>query len=116
MDLLTVLRGRLGTVAKMLLGLVSMVYDACADFMLNVGALFGISYLDANALLFFVLWPLVTLALIVWVLRNALTIRALKRSTGPATEPSGASVAELIRAHWHRGVLGAAVICMGPLS
>ena len=38
----------------------SMVYAACVDFMLAAAHLAGATYRDANAFLFFVLWPLVT--------------------------------------------------------
>lgn len=54
------------------------IYAACVDFMLQLAALLHISYRDANALLFFVVWPLVTalLALVVTVQAIALRRRA----------------------------------------
>jgi hypothetical protein len=39
------------------------IYCACVDFMLHAARLFGFTYRDANALLFFVLWPAATVAL-----------------------------------------------------
>ena len=35
----------------------------CVDFMINIATLLGVTYRDANAGLFFVIWPLVTLTL-----------------------------------------------------
>lgn len=39
------------------------LYAACVDFMLRVAHLTGATYRDANAAMFFVLWPAVTVAL-----------------------------------------------------
>lgn len=54
------------------------VYAACVDFMLNVARLFGITYRDANALMFFVLWPAVTAALSVVVLWQRARLRRVR--------------------------------------
>lgn len=50
------------------------IYLACVDVLLQATALFGISYRDANALLFFVVWPLVTLMLIGVVFAQAIAL------------------------------------------
>lgn len=55
------------------------LYAACVDFLLRVSALFGITYRDANAALFFVLWPLVTAVLLAVVLRQRAALRQLRR-------------------------------------
>jgi len=55
------------------------IYAACVDFMLQLAALAHISYRDANALLFFVIWPVVTLVLFVIVLAQAAALRAARR-------------------------------------
>jgi hypothetical protein len=55
------------------------LYAACVDFLLRVAAAFGITYRDANAGLFFVLWPLVTALLLGIVLRQRVAIRRLRR-------------------------------------
>jgi hypothetical protein len=52
------------------------LYAAGVDFMLHAADLLGVTYRDANALLFFVLWPTVTVALVVIV---GLQARALRR-------------------------------------
>ena len=41
------------------------LYFACVDFLINAANLLGVTYPDANALLFFVVWPAVTLGLFV---------------------------------------------------
>ena len=51
------------------------IYAACVDFLLQASSLIGISYRDANSILFFVLWPFVTLVLIVTVLTQAIALR-----------------------------------------
>lgn len=58
------------------------IYAACVDFMLQLAALLHISYRDANALLFFVVWPLVTLISISVVLAQAAVLRRALRSPG----------------------------------
>jgi len=55
------------------------LYAACVDFMLQAARLFGVTYRDANAFMFFVLWPLVTLALILIVVVQAARLRRLRR-------------------------------------
>lgn len=52
-------------------------YCACVDFMLHAARLFGFTYRDANALLFFVVWPAATIALLAVVLWQRRTLRIL---------------------------------------
>jgi hypothetical protein len=54
-----------------------MLYAACTDFLIVVAQQLHLSYRDSNALLFFVLWPLVTalLAVIALVQRALLYTR-----------------------------------------
>jgi hypothetical protein len=49
----------------------AMVYAACVDFLLQAALMLGITYRDANALLFFVVWPAVTVLLLGVVLWQA---------------------------------------------
>lgn len=55
------------------------LYAACVDFLLRVAAALGITYRDANAALFFVLWPLVTCALLAMVIHQRRTLARLRR-------------------------------------
>lgn len=54
------------------------VYAACVDFMLQAARLLGVTYRDANALTFFVLWPAVTVGLALLVLRQRAELRRLR--------------------------------------
>jgi hypothetical protein len=60
-----------------MIGLALALYAACVDFMLHAAHLLGVTYRDANALLFFVVWPAVTLALVALVVLQG---RALRRA------------------------------------
>ena len=55
------------------------MYAACVDFMVRAAALAGATYRDANAFLFFVLWPVVTVALLGVVAWQAVVLRRLER-------------------------------------
>lgn len=60
-------------------GLAFAVYAACVDFMLQAARLFGVTYRDANAFMFFVLWPLVSVLLILVVAWQGARLRRLRR-------------------------------------
>jgi hypothetical protein len=57
-------------------------YCACVDFMLHAARLLGFTYRDANALLFFVVWPAVTIALVAVVIWQRATVKKLERRRG----------------------------------
>ena len=50
------------------------LYVQCVTFVIHLASLFGVTYRDANALLFFVLWPALTLCLLGWVVWNAVVL------------------------------------------
>lgn len=56
------------------------LYAACTDFILAVSHVCGVSYRDANALLFFVVWPALTLGLAAVVTLQGLQLRRGKRA------------------------------------
>jgi hypothetical protein len=56
------------------------IYAACVDFLLVLARAFGISYRDANALLFFVVWPVVTVALVAWAVVERVRLSRAQRS------------------------------------
>lgn len=56
------------------------LYAACVDFMIRFANAFHMTYRDANALLFFVLWPAVTAALVVVRWRQSKELEQLERS------------------------------------
>jgi hypothetical protein len=55
------------------------LYAACVDFLLRVATICGVTYRDANAALFFLVWPAVTAALLAVVLRQRAALRRLRR-------------------------------------
>jgi hypothetical protein len=65
-----------------MMALALAAYCACVDFMLHAARLFGFTYRDANALLFFVVWPAVTVGLVAVVLWQRATLRKLERRRG----------------------------------
>lgn len=46
------------------MSLAHSVYVFCTNFMINIANILGISYIDANSLIFFVLWPATIILLI----------------------------------------------------
>ena len=55
-------------------------YTLCVDFELALGKLLGVGYRDVNAGLFFVLWPAVTVGLVLTVWAQGRTLRRLERA------------------------------------
>jgi hypothetical protein len=67
-----------------ILSFATIVYIACVDFMLRAARLFGATYRDANAFMFFVLWPVVTVGLVLLNLWQGRTLHGLRlRSRNP---------------------------------
>lgn len=56
------------------------LYAACVDFMIRFANAFHMTYRDANAFLFFVLWPIVTVALALARWRQAREIERLEQA------------------------------------
>ena len=55
------------------------IYAACVDVLLKVAASLGITYRDANAALFFLIWPVVTALLVLIVLGQAWMLHRRRR-------------------------------------
>lgn len=72
------------------------VYAACVDFLLRVSDWLHITYRDANAGLFFLLWPIVTAILLFVVAGQGLQLAwrerqaARRAATSPPTPPARA--------------------------
>jgi hypothetical protein len=62
-------------------GIVDGLFDLCVRFLLWLADLFGVSYQAINIWIFCVLWPVLTVALIVVVIRQRRKIRELKRES-----------------------------------
>jgi len=59
-------------------GIIDALFDLCVRILLFLADLFGVSYNTINIWIFCVLWPIVTVALVVVVIRQRLTIRRLR--------------------------------------
>ena len=58
------------------------LYWYCVDFVIHVANLSGLTYRDVNALLFGVIWPLVTVGLVVAVVYQSRVLRGLRERGG----------------------------------
>jgi hypothetical protein len=63
------------------------LYFECVNFTVHLANLTGTTYRDSNSFLFFILWPAVTVGLLLWVSGNAL---ALRRATARSRSSRGA--------------------------
>ena len=45
--------------------LIKEIFVYCTDFIINLTNLLGVSYYEVNALFFVIIWPLLTIALVV---------------------------------------------------
>ena len=48
--------------------LIRFIYVYCTDFIINAANILGLTYEDFNALIFCVLWPVITLGLFILLL------------------------------------------------
>jgi len=55
------------------------IYAACVDFMLNLAALFGVTYRDSNALVLLIGFPLTTLVLAMICVWQRIRLARLQR-------------------------------------
>ncbi len=55
------------------------LYEQCVFFVIHLADLLGVTYRDSNALLFFVVWPAVTVLLYGWVTWNGFVLWRLRR-------------------------------------
>ena len=51
---------------------IDLVYIYCTDFVINVANITGLSYYEINAIIFVLLWPIVTFGLIFIYLKKRL--------------------------------------------
>ena len=66
------------------------VYTECVDFLIKAAQLLGVTYRDSNAILFFVLWPAITLALVIVVLVQGRALRAARELAASRRDGSAA--------------------------
>jgi hypothetical protein len=63
---------------EFVLKIIREVFVYCTDFIINTANLLNISYYEVNALLFVIIWPLLTVGLFVGVILQRMQIRLLK--------------------------------------
>jgi hypothetical protein len=63
---------------EFILKIIREVFVYCTDFIINTANLLNISYYEVNALLFVIIWPLLTVGLFVGVILQRMQIRLLK--------------------------------------
>jgi len=67
----------------MILRLGVAIYAACVDFLLHAASLLHVTYRDANAVLFFVVWPAVTAALVTLVAVQHVALKRARKKLPP---------------------------------
>ena len=56
-------------------------FDWCVDFLVYLANLVGMTYKEINVWIFVIVWPIVSILLVLVLIRQHLTIRALRKST-----------------------------------
>jgi amino acid transporter len=69
--------------------MMDMVFDACVRILLALAGWTGLSYKEVNVWIFVVVWPLLTAAMAVWIVRREMLIRRLLRERGKGAGGSG---------------------------
>jgi hypothetical protein len=65
------------------------VFDACVQILLVLAEWTGLTYQQINVWIFVILWPLLTLAMGVWILALRRRIRRLTAGPAKVSRPSG---------------------------
>lgn len=63
---------------NLLFKIVISLYVYCTDFTINIANLLSISYYDVNAMIFCVLWPVITILLISIYIVQKIRLKRLK--------------------------------------
>jgi len=63
---------------ELVLKIIREIFVYCADFIINTANLLDISYYEVNALLFVIIWPVLTIGLFVALLKQRIQIKLLK--------------------------------------
>ncbi len=60
--------------------LIDAIFDLCVQILLGLANLFGVSYNTINVVIFCVVWPILTIVLIVIVVRQRMVIRKYRQT------------------------------------
>ncbi len=55
--------------------LIKEIFVYCIDFIINLTNLLGVSYYEVNAYIFVIIWPLLTIALVVLNISQRIVLR-----------------------------------------
>lgn len=66
-----------------LMDIVNFVYAYCADFVINLANILGLSYYEINTLIFVILYPLLVVGLTCLFIIQVLRLRYWKKKTQP---------------------------------
>ena len=55
------------------------IFDLCVAILVTLAERFGMTYQDVNVWIFVILWPVLTLILVGWILRQHFLIKRLRR-------------------------------------
>ena len=56
------------------------IFDWCVDILVYYAGVFGITYKEINVWVFVIIWPIVTIVLVVWLIIQQARIRRLQKS------------------------------------
>ena len=54
------------------------IFDWCVDILIYFAGVFGITYKEINVWVFVIIWPILTLALVIWLIIQQTRIRRLQ--------------------------------------
>lgn len=55
------------------------IFDLCVAILVTLAEWFGMTYQEVNVWIFVILWPVLTLILVGWILRQHFLIKRLRR-------------------------------------
>jgi len=55
------------------------IFDLCVAILVTLAERFGMTYQEVNVWIFVILWPVLTLILVGWILRQHFLIKRLRR-------------------------------------
>ena len=58
------------------------IFDWCVEILVYFAGVFGITYKEINVWVFVIIWPIVTLALVIWLIVQQRRIRHLQNLLG----------------------------------
>jgi hypothetical protein len=57
---------------------VDAIFDLCVEILVYFAGVLGITYKEINVWVFVIIWPIITLAMVLWLILQQVRIRHLK--------------------------------------